>query len=361
MYNPETPYNALPLLPPSKDVETKLILKKAILANKAVAALKGSGEKIPNQTILINSISLQEAKLSSEIENIVTTNDELYKAFSSETKNIDSNTKEVVHSQDALWHGYTHLKTKPLLTTNVFIDIVNIIKENKSGIRKHSGTKIVNQKNKIIYTPPEGENIIRVKMADLEKFINLDDDEIDPLIKLAIIHYQFEAIHPFADGNGRTGRIINILYLIQKGLLDIPILYLSKYILERKSDYYRLLKEVTENQNWENWIWYMLDAIEQMAFFTQKKIDSIHKLMLEKSEQIKNKLPKVYSKDLVEVIFRLPYCKIKFLQQAGLGSRKTVAGYLSLLEKNHFLKSAKVGKERIYINDAFYQALIKNN
>ena len=358
--NPNLPYSSLPLLPPKEEVETKRILKKAISANKALAGLKGSGKNIPNQTVLLNAISLQEAKLSSEIENIVTTNDALYKAFGSESKTIDNNTKEVIHYQDALWQGYTELTKTTLLTTNLFVRLVNTIKENNIGIRKHKGTKIMNQQGKVIYTPPEGEDLIREKLHNLETFMNTDEDEIDYLIKMAIIHYQFEAIHPFADGNGRTGRILNILYLIKKELLDIPVLYLSKYIIEHKSDYYRLLKAVTEDNNWEDWIWYMLDAIEQMAIFTQTKIDSIYKLMTDTGESIKKKLPGLYSKDLVEVLFRLPYSKIKFLEEAGLGSRKTVSGYLSSLEEAGFLKSVKVGKERIFVNQPFYELLIKS-
>jgi len=299
--------------------------------------------------------------MSSEIENIVTTNDELYKAFSSDKKVTDPNTKEVLHYQDALWYGYTELKDKPLLTTNLFISLVNIIKENTSGIRKHTGTKIVNSKDEVIYTPPEGEEVIRAKLYNLEKFIDTDEDEIDPLIKMAVIHYQFEAIHPFPDGNGRAGRILNILYLIQKGLIDLPILYLSKYIIEHKNDYYKLLRLVTEEGNWESWILYVLNAIESTAVYTQNKIDAVYKLMHETSEEIKKKLPKIHTKDLIEIIFQLPYTKIKFIENAGLAGRKTASSYLSTLEEHGFLKSFKVGVERIYINDAFYKLLIKND
>ncbi len=359
-YFRDKPYNSLPLLPPKKEVESKAILKKAISANKALANLKGSGKNIPNQSVLINAISLQEAKLSSEIENIVTTNDLLYRAFSSELKNIDVNTKEVLHYQEALWQGYIDMKQTSLLTTNSFITIVNKIKENDGGIRNIPGTRIENKNYQIIYTPPEGVELIRDKLQNLEEFINTDGDDIDHLIKMAIIHYQFEAIHPFPDGNGRTGRIINILYLIQKGVLDIPILYLSKYIIEHKSDYYKLLRCVTEEGDWESWILFMLDAIEKMAFFTQKKIDDIYELMQSTAKDIRKTIPKIYSKDLVEVLYGLPYCKIKFLEEAGLGTRKTVSNYLTQLEKNKVLESVKLGKEKIYINKAFYEILIRN-
>src|SRR5215210_201482 len=236
MFDKNSPYDQLPLLPPQTEIDSKEILKKAIRANKALAKLVGSGRQLPNQSMLINAIALQEAKMSSEIENIITTNDELYQALSADKLTNDPNTKEVLHYQNALWDGYQQVRKKGFINTNLFICIYNIIKETNAGIRNTPGTKISNKKNnEIIYTPPEGETIIRDKLKNLEDFINNNDDDVDPLIKMAIMHYQFEAIHPFSDGNGRTGRILNILYLINNGLLEIPILYLSKYIIENKS------------------------------------------------------------------------------------------------------------------------------
>lgn len=241
----EKPYNDLPLLPPKAEIETMAILKKAISASRALAELKGLGETIPNQAILVNSIILQEAKASSEIENIITTNDALFRAFSAKTSRIDPATKEVLRYREALWQGFTSLKDRPFLTTNLFIRIVQTIRANKADIRDTPGTKIANTTTgEVVFTPPEGEEIIRDKLKNLEDYIH-SENEIDPLIKLALIHYQFEAIHPFTDGNGRTGRILNILYLTQNNLLELPVLYLSKYIIEQKSDYYRLLRSVT--------------------------------------------------------------------------------------------------------------------
>ncbi len=233
-FDPLKPFNNLPLLPPKADVETKAVLRKAIAAGRALAELKGLGETIPNQSMLINTLILQEAKASSEIENIITTNDALFKAFTAASQQFDPATKEVLRYREALWEGYNDLKKKPVLTTNLFIKIVRTIKQTDAGIRNLPGTVIGNQRTgQVIFTPPQGEAIIREKLKNLEDFIHADD-ELDPLVKLALIHYQFEAIHPFFDGNGRTGRIINILYLVREGLLDLPVLYLSKAIIDRR-------------------------------------------------------------------------------------------------------------------------------
>ena len=350
-YSRTKPYNSLPLLPPLKDIETKAILKKAIKANKALARLMGAVGKLPNQYMLVNSISLQEAKMSSEIENIITTNDDLYQALSAQKKNIDPATNEVLHYQEALWHGFKMVKKRGIITTNLFIELVRIIKKNQAGIRTTPGTTISNPlKGEIIYTPPEGEKVIRERLKNLEDYINLNDEETDPLIKMAVIHYQFEAVHPFIDGNGRTGRILNILYLVQNGLLELPILYLSKYIIENKKTYYERLRAVTENNKWEEWILFMLDATESTAIFTQKKLDNIVVLMDQTGEHIKRKLPEIYSKELVEVIFKQPYCKRQFIVEAGIAQLKTAGTYLSKLEELGVLKSESVGKEKLYLN-----------
>lgn len=357
-FNRNKPFNQLPLLPPKADIETLSILKKTILANKALAKLVGSAGKLPNQAMLINSISLQEARMSSEIENILTTNDELYQAFSSQKKNTDYATNEVLHYQESLWHGYNIVRKKGFMTTNLFIELMNIIKKNKSGIRNTPGTTISNPvRGEVVYTPPEGESVIREKLKNLETYINLNEDETDPLIKMAVIHYQFEAIHPFTDGNGRTGRIINILYLVQNGLLEIPILYLSKYIIEHKNDYYKNLRAITEHNNWEGWILYMLEAISNTAYYTQKKIDSIMLLMEEAGKFIRKQLPDIYSRELVEVIFMQPYCKRQFITDAGIVQLKTAGNYLAQLEKKGILKSEIIGKEKLYLNKQLIKAL----
>jgi Fic family protein len=360
VFNKDLPYNDLPPLPPKADLESKEILKKAIKTNKALAKLVGSGKQLPNQSVLINSIGLQEAKLSSEIENVLTTNDELYQAFASDKKVTDVNTKEVLHYQEALWEGFTLVKHRGLLTTNLFVKLYNIIKETDAGIRKLPGTKIANERTgEIIYTPPEGEDVIRGKLKNLEEYVNLNNDDVDPLIKMAVMHYQFEAIHPFADGNGRTGRIINILYLVKHNVLEIPILYLSKYILDHKKAYYNGLRSVTENGEWREWVFYMLDAIEQTASYTQQKIDAIVSLMDEMGAMLKKKAPDIYSKELLEVLFRQPYCKRKFLEDAGIVKKKTAGVYLAELERFGLLKSAKVGKEKLFINWNLYDILQK--
>ncbi len=356
----DKPYNELPLLPPKVDVETKSILKKAIAANRELAGMVNSCKRLPNQGVLYNLIFLKEAKDSSEVENIITTNDELYEAFSSDRKVVEPNTKEVLHYVDALWVGMKQIKENQILTTRTFISIVDTIKENTAGVRTNSGVRIINDKTKeIIYTPPEGKEVIMGKLKDLEEFINRND-EIDPLIKMAIIHYQFESIHPFSDGNGRTGRIINLLYLTLSGLLDHPVLFLSKYILDHKDQYYIRLRKVTEEGDWENWIIYMLEGIEKTAIYTKTKIDGIVDLFNETKNIIKQKKPKIYSKDLVEVIFKQPYCKIKFIEEAGIAKRLTASKYLQELEEIGILRSKKVGTEKLYVNIKFYN-LLKNN
>jgi len=352
------PYNDLPLLPPKQDIETKQVLKKAVLAREALGRLAASNKRLPNDSVLINAILIQEAKISSEIENIVTTNDELYKALATETKNLDPYTKEVLRYPHALWEGYKYIQERGILNTNAFVTIANTIKENSSGIRVLPGTAIKNPvKDEIVYTPPEGEGVIRDKLKNLEEFLNTTDDNIDLLVKMALIHYQFEAIHPFYDGNGRTGRIINILYLIVHGLLDKPVLYLSKYILENKNEYYKCIKNVTEGGEWEDWILYILEAVEQTARHTEKKIDDICQLMEDTRNILKKETPHLYSKELIEVLFTLPYSKRKFLVDAGIVQEKTAGRYLAELEKIGFLQHIKSGKEKLYVNKRFYELL----
>ena len=356
-YNPEIPYNDLPLLPPSKEVESIAVLKKTITASRALSELKGAITNLPNPILFIDTINLQEARASSAIENIITTQDELFKASIADKKNDNPATKEVIHYKDALWYGVEQIKKRPVLKTNLFIAIMQIIKENESGIRNAPGTQLKNPAtNKVIYTPPEGENTIREKLKNLEDFIHAEDS-IDPLVKMAIIHYQFEAIHPFYDGNGRTGRIILLLYLKFADLLDLPALYLSSYIIEHKDQYYTNLCKVTEEENWEDWILYMLGMVEQTALRGRKQIAEIEKLMNVMGAEIQGKLPRIYSTDLLEVLFKLPYTKRKQLEKAGLGNLKTVGNYLKELEKAGFLKSEQVGKEKLYLNFRLLEVL----
>ncbi len=357
-FDPDKPFNSLPPLPPRSAFETNTVLKKAITANRSLAELKGVGLTIPNQAMLVDSLILQEAKASSEIENIITTNDALFRAFTASTSKIDPATKEVLRYREALWEGYNALKKRPVMSTNLFIRIVQTIKQNQAGIRNTPGTKVVNSSTgKVLYTPPEGEKLIRDKLKNLEDFIHAEDD-IDPLVKMALIHYQFEAIHPFPDGNGRTGRIINILFLVFKDLLDLPVLYLSKAIIERKSEYYRLLRGVTEKGQWERWIIFMLEAVEETAGFTRERILAIRDLMEETMEKARKELPRrVYSKELIELLFRQPYTKVQFLVSSGIAKRQTAAEYLKELEKIRVLQSLRIGKEKLYLNVKLYELL----
>lgn len=248
------------------------------------------------------------------------------------------------------------MKTKPFITTNLCVKIVQCIKQNGASIRVMPGTTLSNTQGEVIYTPPSGENVIREKLANLEKFIK-EDESIDPLIKMALMHYQFEAIHPFSDGNGRTGRILLLLYLKLSGLLDTPAIYLSEYIIKHKADYYKHLRGVTENNEWEAYILYMLDMIEETSKKGLERLDKITSAMDKTANEIKTKLPKVYSKDLVEILFRLPYTKRQHLIDENIGNLKTVGNYLIALEENGFLKSEKVGKEKLYLNQKLLEIL----
>lgn len=355
-FDPKIPYNNLPLLPPKADIETKKILRKTISAGRALAQLNGTLLNLPNPTLFLDTIYLQEAKASSEVENIITTNDELYKSLVADKKVENSATKEVLSYKKALWLGLEQLKKKPFITTNLCISIVQCIKQNTASIRVTPGTTLSNTKGEVIYTPPSGENIIREKLANLEKFIN-EDNTIDPLIKMALMHYQFEAIHPFADGNGRTGRILLLLYLKLSGLLDIPAIYLSEYIIKNKANYYTSLRGVTEKNNWENYILYMLDMIEETSNKGLERLNKITTAITITADEVKTKLPKIYSKDLIEILFRLPYTKRQHLIDENIGNPKTVGNYLIALEEHGFLKSLKVGKEKLYLNELLLKIL----
>lgn len=348
-FQKDQPYNKLPLLPPKANLETKNVLIKTISASRALAQLNGAISNLPNPKLFLDTIHLQEAKASSEVENIITSNDDLYQSVVADRKFENPATKEVIGYKEALWLGLKNLETKPFITTNLCIEIVQCIKQNTSGIRKTPGTKLASANGEVIYTPPSGEDIIREKLANLERFVN-EDTGLDPLIKMALMHYQFEAIHPFIDGNGRTGRILLLLYLKIKKLLNTPAIFLSEYIIQNRSEYYKRLRMVTENDEWENWIIYMLEMIEFAANKGLFRLQEILKLMEDVSGEIKSSLPKVYSKDLIEIIFRLPYTKRQNLIDAGLGNLKTTGNYLNELEEKGFLKSVKIGKEKLYLN-----------
>ena len=357
-FKKDIPYNDLPLLPPKSNLETTSILRKTIKASRALANLNGAIINLPNPQLFLDTIHLQEAKASSEIENIITTNDELYKSVVADRKFKNPAAKEVISYKNALWHGLKQLESRPFITTNLCIDIMQRIKENTSDIRATPGTTLSNTNGDVIYTPPSGKEVIREKLSNFEKFIN-EDDSLDPLIKMALMHYQFEAIHPFSDGNGRTGRILLLLYLKMEKLLDVPAIYLSEYIIQNKSEYYKSLRLVTEKGEWERWIMYMLDMIESTAQKGLIRLKEIMELMHKMSEEIKAELPKVYTKDLIEIIFKLPYTKRQNLIDEGFGTPKTVGNYLMALEDKGFLKSIKVGKEKLYLNHRLMKILEK--
>lgn len=319
------------------------------------------GDTLPNPNLIIRSIGLQEARASSEIENIVTTTDDLYRALADSLDKASPQSKEVLRYQDAALAGFERIQTRPILSTSLFSEIASIIKQCDMRVRKLPGTKIVNPgTGQVIYTPPEGEAVIRDKLQNLEAFIH-NEHSIHPLIKLAAIHYQFEAIHPFIDGNGRTGRIVNILYLIERGLLKQPNLYLSSYIIEHKNEYYNKLRGVTEDSDWESWTSFMLTAVHETSIRTRKKILAIKTLMDATQHEIRSKVPKASSKDLLEAIFFLPYCKAKFLEEKELISRNTAMTKLRSLEAVGILESTKMGRDVYFINKRLLNLLAQES
>lgn len=343
------PYNSLPLLPPKADIENKEILKRCISARCALSALKQAGELIPNQTILINTIPLLEAQLSSEIENIVTTTDKLFQYASLEEDHADPATKETLRYRQALYQGYLAIRQKPVCVSTA-IEVCSRIRNTDIGIRKMPGTALANHITKeIIYTPPTGEDVLKEKLFNWEKYIN-ENTDIDPLIRMAVMHYQFEAIHPFTDGNGRTGRVLNILFMIQENLLEIPVLYMSRFFIKNKSQYYVLLKEVTEHNNWQGWILYVLDAVENTANWTTGKIKAMRDMLSYTCNYVKKELPKIYSRELVDMIFAQPYCRISNLVETGIAKRQSASKYLKEFASIGILTEIKVGKEKLFIH-----------
>ena len=348
-WHAEKPFNELSLLPPAAQVmETTETLKACIGARAALAELKQAAELLPNQSLLINLLSLLEARDSSEIENILTTTDKLFQ-HASEDKDADPATKEALRYRTALRQGFEQLTDRPLCTKTA-VQICSELKGSEMDIRKVPGTVIGNQSTgQILYTPPVGEQVIRELLANWEQFIHANDD-IDPLIKMAVAHYQFEAIHPFYDGNGRTGRILNILYLIEQGLLTLPILYLSRYVVQNKSEYYRLLNSVTANEEWLPWLLYILKGTEKVSIWTCQKIAAIRNLMDSAGVYIRQEVPKIYSHELVQVIFEQPYCRIQYLVDCGVAKRQTASVYLKQLADIGVLKERQAGREKIFVN-----------
>lgn len=350
------PYNDLPPLPPAIDVETKAVLKQCIEARAKLAELKQASMLIPNDSILIHIIPLLEAKDSSEIENIVTTTDDLFR-YAEQSENANHATKEALRYRTALYQGIASIKERPF-STQTAIEVCQTIKNVNLNIRAVTGIALSNSvTGEIIYTPPVGEAVIRDKLANWEQFLHYHDD-LDPLIKMAIAHYQFEAIHPFIDGNGRTGRILNMLYLMHEGLLNLPILYLSRYIIQHKEDYYRLLLGVTKDQDWISWILYMLKAIVETCDWTIHKIQAIRDLHHNTSEYIKVTAPTVYSRELIDAIFEQPYIRISNVVEKNIAKRQTASNYLAKLVELSVLQEVEAGREKLFLHQHLLDLLV---
>ena len=351
----DSPFNGLPTLPPLNEIETRAVLRQCIAARAALGELKQAAQLIPNQSVLINTLPLLEAKSSSEIENIVTTTDKLFEHAQNEDR-ADPATKEALRYGRALFQGFQDLTVHPL-STRTAENICSLIKGVDMTVRRVPGTKLENSATgEIIFTPPEGEVLLRDLLANWERFLH-NETELDPLIRMAIGHYQFEAIHPFTDGNGRTGRIINSLFLIQEGLLTLPILYLSRYIIAHKADYYRLLLGVTKHQAWEPWLLFMIKGVEETAIWTTQKIAAIRSLQEHTVDHVRISLPKIYSYELVNLVFQLPYCRINDLIKANIAQRQTASVYLKQLVEIGVLANVEVGKEKLFSHPKFMQLL----
>ncbi len=358
------PYNHLPLLPPPDDkIITIDILKALNKANKALAELKGLAKKLPNQSMLVNTIALREAKASTAIENIFTTDDKLYKALTGEGSNLDSSAKEVLNYRKALWSGYALLKKKDGFSVDMMIKIYRDVKQLKDGIRPPETETVIMKRGTgqlggiVVYTPPRGEKIIKQKLNNLIEFVNDDKKyNYDPLIKMAVMHYQFEAIHPFRDGNGRAGRILNILLMIHKQLLDVPILYLSAFIIQNKENYYNYLNKVTHQKSWNAWILYILEAVEETSKFTIKKINEIDRLFQRTVDFVEKKHPHM-KREVIEKIFEQPFTSPQKLLGKNIKSVNTAKKYMGQLEKLKIMVPEKIGKEIVYLNVDLFNLL----
>ena len=351
--------DSLELLPLDIDLETKTVLKQLARSHRALAELKGVAATIPNEGILINTLALQEAKDSSAIENIITTQDELFRSNSASREFVTIATKEVLFYSDALQYGFEQVREKGVLTNNLILEMQSMIEENSAGFRKLPGTALKNDvTGEVVYSPPPPQDVIAL-MTNLEQFIN--DDTVcdwDPLVKMAVIHHQFESIHPFYDGNGRTGRILNILYLVQQDLLKIPVLYLSRYINQNKADYYRLLQAVRDNHDdWEDWVLFILVGVEQTSRETIALIEAIRQLMMVVKVKMRSELPRIYNQDLLNNLFRHPYTKIDFVAEELQISRQTASRYLDELVNVGLLQKHRIAKENFYLNVELFELL----
>ncbi|MBX2872353.1 MAG: Fic family protein [Saprospiraceae bacterium] len=357
---PHQPTYAIPTLPFSFEVETKSVMRIVSQANRYLAELKGTARTIPNESILINTLTLQEAQDSSAVENIITTQDELFKAELFIDKQPSIATKEVQRYAVALRKGFAEVRQNKLLTLSHILNIQAALEQNRAGLRTTPGTTLKNNRTgEIVYVPPQHPDEIKALMSNLIQFINDESlSALDPLIKMAIIHHQFESIHPFYDGNGRTGRIINILYLVANDLLELPILYLSRYIIRNKTEYYRRLQAVRDHGDWEGWIIYLLQGVKETAQQSIQLIGAIRELMQQQKNQIRSQFPKIYSQDLLNNLFRHPYTKIEFIMNDLQVSRPTASNYLSTLAEEGLLQIHKLGRSNYYINTQLVSLLL---
>lgn len=356
-FNASFPYNELPDLPPPlEQIESTQILKRCIKARVALAELKQAAELIPNSAVLVNALPLLEARASSEIENIVTTTDKLFEFADIAEDRADAATKEALRYRTALYEG-TKMVQRRMLTTDMAIQICSTVKGMELDIRSESGTTLKNRMTgEVIYTPPVGQQLLIDKLDNWASFMQ-EATDIDPLVRMAVQHYQFEAIHPFVDGNGRAGRILNILFLVEQGLLDSPILYLSRFIIQNKAAYYRLLKNVTHDQDWSAWILFILDGVEETCTWTTDKIKSIRELMEHTAQFVQEQLPRIYSWELVELLFKQPYCRIGNLVDAGVAKRQTASVYLKQMCDIGVLREVRSGREILFVHPKYIELL----
>ena len=348
-------------LPPACNLETVPVYRQLNSASRLLAELKGLTNLIPNSSILIGTLPWREAKASSEIENIATTYQDILRTGSRPTDAVSPEAREVALYREALMRGYGLMQQQgKVIANNTIIEMFRTLKQTTDGFRTTPGTKIVNRHGATIHTPPQYPAEVKRHMHELEKFIN-DDDlcDLDPLVKMAIIHHQFESIHPFSDGNGRIGRILNVLYLLRCGLLEHPVLYLSGQIIKTKSEYYRLLQEVRTNNSWPEWVVYMLKAVAAAAAAEISLVRDIHELMMDTKQKMRRSLPKIYSHDLINTLFRNPYARIEYLAEALQVSRQTSAKYLNALAEHKFVRKLKAGRIRYFINDRLVELLMR--
>jgi len=358
VWRPQEPYNSLPLLPPQADLETKAVLKACITARAALAELKQAAELIPNQSVLINTLPLLEAQASSEIENIITTADRLFQ-FRDADDNADAPTKEALRYSHALLEGFRSLSKRPLATRTAE-EVCSHIKGIEMHVRRVPGTALARSAGNIVYTPPVGQELLRSLLANWERFLH-EARGFDPLIRMAVAHYQFEAIHPFTDGNGRTGRVLNSLFLTSQNLLTLPLLYLSRYIIGHKAEYYRLLLNVTAASAWEPWLLFILQGVEETARWTVAKITAIRALQGHTTDYLRRAAPKTYSHELVNVIFELPYCRIQNLTQRNIAGRQTASVYLKELAKVGVLQERTAGREKLFLHPQLMRLLTRDS